>query len=194
MTKPRDAKREATAAAFVAQIAALRAIARRSSLRYHWKIRWATARRAWRNRPQERQEQERRMTQPADSLPVGALLDPFGDLIPDTAVAFSDDDERDDETVYQIFECIKPKGTTGEKLGLRFHLKPGWLLCTFKIAGGDANDSGLVFLRGTVPPPPGTRFAVRILRPVKEPVTAPVTEEAHHGEEAGTPQSAENAP
>jgi hypothetical protein len=128
---------------------------------------------------------------PPHELPAGSLVDPFGDLIPDTAVAFADEDARADETVYEVFECIKPKAGpsgSGEKIGLRFHLKPGWLLCTFKIPGGDANDSGLVFLRGTVPPPPGTRFAVRILRPMKPEETDGTSQKA------GITESPENAP
>lgn len=46
---------DANAAGARAMIRDLRKLARRADVRYKWKIKWATSRRAWRNRPRERE-------------------------------------------------------------------------------------------------------------------------------------------
>lgn len=46
---------EAQTQALESQLAEIKHLLRRMNVRYKWKLKWATSRRAWRNRPHERE-------------------------------------------------------------------------------------------------------------------------------------------
>lgn len=98
-------------------------------------------------------------------LPPGTIVDARGETVAAPGeFAFSERPVEADETVYRLFEAIVPR-PEGETMGIQLPVKPGWMFVTFKIPGGDPDDCGLVYLRGKVPPPKGTRFALRMLPP-----------------------------
>lgn len=106
-----------------------------------------------------------------DSFLRGSILGPDGMIAKVVGeFAFARDEPRYDETIYELRESIVPHYRNGETLGLQFGLKPGWIMCSFQIPDGGPDDCGLVFLRGMVAPPEGTRFALRMLKPEARPM------------------------
>jgi hypothetical protein len=103
----------------------------------------------------------------------GSILGPGGNVVSTPGeFSFADGEPRVDETVYELFETVQPRpenAKVGETFGIQLPVPPGWMFCTMKVPGGTKDDVALVFLRGTAPPPKGTRFTFRMLRPADDP-------------------------
>jgi hypothetical protein len=101
----------------------------------------------------------------------GTIVGVGGDILAQPGeFNFAEEGPRHDEMVYELWQTVQPaphNRKIGETFGIELPVKPGWMFCTAKIPGeGNPDDCMLVYLRGHVAPPAGTRFAVRMLPPV----------------------------